>query len=326
MTHSQFGVEVLSIEVEALKTVAERLGGGFENAVEMVLRCQGKVVVTGMGKSGAVGRKIAGTLSSTGTPALFLHPSEGIHGDLGVLAPEDLLIALSQSGETDELTAILPSIHRLGVPIIAFTSGSQSTLARYANAVVDTTVKQEACPLNLAPTASTTCMIALGDALALTVMHARRFTREDYARFHPGGSLGRRLLLRTADVMRSGDQLALATRTASVKDVLIAITRASAGAACVVDEAGMLCGLITDGDLRRAFLRGDQVLSETAESVMTHNPVTIGPDALAADGLQLMEAKAASSGAKIGEIPVIDDFGKPVGILMLKDLVRAGIV
>lgn len=326
MSHSGFAKEVLAIEIDALGAMSERLGEEFDAAVERILRCKGKTVVTGMGKSGAVGRKLAGTLSSTGTPALFLHPGEGIHGDLGVLSPEDLLVALSQSGETEELTAILPSIHRLGVTIIAFTAGTHSTLARYADHVLDTSVRQEACPLNLAPTASTTCMLALGDALALAVMHARRFTREDYARFHPGGTLGRRLLLRTSDVMRSGDQLALARCDSTVREVLVAVTHASAGAACIVDDTGRLRGIITDGDLRRAFLRGDQVLSECAESIMTRDPITIRPDTLAADGLRLMELKTEEGGKKIGEIPVVDERGCPVGILMLKDLIRAGIV
>ncbi len=320
-----FAREVFEWEIAALQNLKNRLDNSFQKAVELIQRCPGKVIVTGMGKSGAVGRKIAGTLSSTGTPALFLHPSEGLHGDLGVISKEDLLLALSQSGETQELIDILPAVKRLGVPIIAMTAGKTSTLAQYADVVLDTSVEREACPLNLAPTSSTTCMLVLGDALALTLMKASHFTEEDYARFHPGGTLGRRLILKAKDVMRTGDLLAVVSEETPVKEVLFAITRANAGAACVVDSNGVMVGLITDGDLRRAFLRGDHVLYTPAREVMTQNPVTMGPDQLAAEALRIIEEKAAQTGKKIGEIPVLDEERRPIGMVMLKDLIRAGL-
>jgi len=318
--------EVLDIEMAALKRMRERLGDELDEAVALILRCRGKVIVTGMGKSGAVGRKIAGTLASTGTPSLFLHPGEGVHGDLGVLSGDDLLLALSHSGETEELCAILPTVKRLGVPIIAMCGRPDSSLGQAANVVLDTSVEREACPLGLAPTASTTCMIALGDALAICAMRLRKFTREDYALFHPGGTLGRRLLLTAADVMRSGDLLAVVNECTAVRDVLFAITKANAGAACVVSGDGKLVGIITDGDVRRLLLKGDHVLSLPAAVAMTREPATMHVDQLAAEALRIMDLRAQSRGTKIGEIPVLDDDGRPVGMVMLKDLIRAGIV
>ncbi|MBW3622415.1 MAG: KpsF/GutQ family sugar-phosphate isomerase [Armatimonadetes bacterium] len=304
----------------------DRLDADFARAVRLVLTCPGKVVVTGMGKSGAVGRKIAGTLSSTGTTAVFLHPAEGIHGDLGILAAPDLLIALSQSGETDELLALLPSVKRIGAGIIAMTGAPGSTLARYAQVVLDTSVEKEACPLNLAPTTSTTCQMALGDALALCVMQAREFSEADYALYHPGGSLGRRLLLRVSEVMRTGDQLALAPLGAPLREVIFKITQANAGAAVVVDPEGRIAGIITDGDLRRYLLRGDHALSDPVDAAMTPNPTITAPDVLAAEALGIINDRANATGVKIGEVPVVDADRRPVGILMLKDMARAGIM
>jgi arabinose-5-phosphate isomerase len=321
------GRAVLSEEANALAATRDRLGASFAAAARALLDCSGKVVVTGMGKSGAVGRKIAGTLSSTGTAAVFLHPAEGVHGDLGILTGDDVLLALSQSGETDELLAILPSVKRMGARIIAMTGALDSTLAQYAEAVLDTSVEKEACPLNLAPTTSTTCQIALGDALALCVMQARNFTKEDYALFHPGGSLGRRLLLRTADLMRTGDQLAIVSPDATVKDVLFAITKAKAGAAVMVDDGGRLLGIITDGDLRRYELeRGTDAFADPAEKALNRHPTTTTPNTLAAEVLSTINEKALSLGVVIGEVPVLDEERRPVGILMVKDLARAGIL
>ncbi|MGQ9524929.1 MAG: KpsF/GutQ family sugar-phosphate isomerase [Armatimonadota bacterium] len=317
---------VFDIEIEALRKLRDRLDESFDRAVQVILNCRGKVVVTGMGKSGAVGRKIAGTLSSTGTPSLFLHPGEGVHGDLGVLGPSDVLIALSYSGETDELSAILPTVKRIGVPIVAFCGRPDSSLAQAADVVLDTSVEREACPLGLAPTASTTCMLALGDALAVCVMKLRRFTREDYALFHPAGTLGRKLLLKVDDIMRTGDQLAVVDADTPIRDVLFAITKANAGAACVVDADRRLVGIITDGDIRRLFLRGNHVLDELVGNVMTRDPAVMSLGQLAAEAVRVMEERAVTKGARIGEIPVLDSDGRPVGMLNLKDLVRAGIV
>lgn len=313
-------VETLRNEADAVLRLADRLDERFVDAVEMILGSRGRLVVTGMGKSGAIGRKLAGTFSSTGTPSLFLHPAEGIHGDLGMVTSDDVVLALSNSGETAELVTILPSIARIGAKLVAMVGKPESTLGRYAQVVLDVSVECEACPLDLAPTTSTTVALALGDALALAVMEARKFTKEDYALFHPGGSLGRRLLLRVGDMMRSDAAVAVVGEDVILRDVLFAITKAGAGAAFVVDDQGKLSGIITDGDVRRALLADDQALGKVAYQVMVRNPKTIDPDRLATEGLRMMEGPP-----KIGEVPVVLD-GKPVGMLMLKDLVAAGIV
>lgn len=312
--------ETLRSESAAILQLVDRLDDRFVSAVETILDCKGRLVVTGMGKSGAIGRKLAGTFSSTGTPSLFLHPAEGVHGDLGMVTSEDVVLALSNSGETEEIVAILPAIARIGARLIAMVGRTQSTLGSYAQVVLDVSVESEACPFDLAPTTSTTAALALGDALALAVMEARRFTREDYALFHPGGALGRRLLLRVSDVMRTGEAVAICREDVALRDVLFAITKAGAGAACIVDSDGALIGIITDGDVRRALLRDEGALRNRAAEVMVRGPKTITPDRLATEGLRIMEGPP-----KIGEMPVVSD-GKPVGMLMLKDLVEAGIV
>ena len=319
---------VLTDEAEALQACADRLGEAFGSAVDAILACPGRVVVTGMGKSGAVGRKIAATLASTGTTAFFLHPAEGVHGDLGMVSRGDVIVALSYSGETDEISAILPALRRTGVTIIALTSRAESTLGAASDIVVDISVAREACPMNLAPTTSTTLMMAIGDALALAAMDRREFTEEDYARFHPAGSLGRRLLLHVRDLMRVGDLLAIVTEDTPLRDVLFAMTKAQAGCACVVDGDGRLSGVMTDGDVRRRLLETDEsILRAPVGTVMVRGPKTARPDQLAADGLRLMEDHAvAGKPVKIGELPVLDDDGRPIGILNLKDLLRAGIV
>ena len=314
---------VLTEEAQALRLLAERLDATFVRAVELVLGCAGRVVVTGMGKSGAVGRKIAGTLSSTGAPALFLHPGEALHGDLGMVTATDVVLALSYSGETDELLAVLPGLKRRGAALIAMTGGARSTLAQSADVVLDVSVEREACPLCLAPTTSTTAMLALGDALAIAAMEARGFGREDYARLHPAGALGRRLLLRVGDVMRTGENVAVVAHDARIGDVVLAMPRAHQRAAVIVAPDGTLAGLITGGDLRRALERfGNDCLSRLAADVMTRDPLTVAPDALAAEGLRLFETFPAD----ISEIPVVDEDRRPLGMLMLKDLLRAGIV
>lgn len=314
-------IATLKNEGEAILNLCDRLDSSFTNAVELILNCKARLVVTGMGKSGAIGKKLAGTFCSTGTPSLFLHPAEGIHGDLGMVTGEDVVLALSNSGESQEIVNIMPAIARIGAKMIAVVSRPESTLARYADVVLDIAVDCEACPLGLAPTTSTTVSLALGDALALAVMEARHFTREDYALYHPGGALGRKLLMRVSDVMREGDAVAIVSKDSTLMNVMFAITKAGAGAACVVDSEDKLAGIITDGDIRRTLLEGDKALHKPAHEIMWPTPRTINPDRLATEGLRAMEAPPK----QIGEMPVIID-GKPVGMLMLKDLVAAGIV
>jgi arabinose-5-phosphate isomerase len=313
-------VETLRNEAGAILQLAERLDSRFGDAVEMVLGCRGRLVVTGMGKSGAIARKLAATFCSTGTPSLFLHPAEGVHGDLGMVTSGDIVLALSNSGETEELVTILPAIARIGAKLIAMVGRPESTLGSYAQVVLDVSVECEACPLDLAPTTSTTVTLAMGDALALAVMEARSFTKEDYALFHPGGALGRRLLLRVRDVMRTDAAVAIVRDNVILREVLFAITKAGAGAACIVDDQGKLVGIIADGDVRRALLADEQALHKRAAEVMISDPKTIGLDRLATEGMRMLEGPP-----KIGELPVIDD-GRPVGMLMLKDLLAAGIV
>lgn len=318
---------VLREAAHALHSLADGLKEDmWRQAVELLLHAPGRIVVTGMGKSGAVGRKIAGTLSSTGTPALFLHPGEAVHGDLGVVQPGDVIVALSYSGETDEVLAILPAFARLSTPILAITNQPESTLGRAARLVLPVHVDREACPMNLAPTTSTTAMIALGDALAVSVMVARQFTPEDYAQFHPAGTLGRRLTLRVADLMRTDEAIAIVPETASVLDTMFAITRAHAGAAIVTDDIGQVSGLLTDGDIRRHLLRDQSGLSSPVSLVMNAHPGTLAPDLLAVDGLRRLGEFHPQPGSRAGEAPVVDTGGRPVGMLMLKDLVKAGIV
>ncbi len=301
--------------------MANRLGTEFESAVELLLNCSGRVVVTGMGKSGAVARKIAGTLASTGSPALFLHPAEGVHGDLGMVTTGDVLVALSNSGNTEELNAILPAIARINVPIIALTGGRESQLARAATVVLDTYIEREVCPFNLAPTTSTTAQISMGDALAITTMLRRKFTKHDYAKLHPRGALGRRLLLIVGDVMRTGENLAAVPADMMLKEVLFAITAAHAGSAVVVDANNHLLGLITDGDLRRALLQDEDALKNPCSKYMTRIPRTVTPERLAAETLPIMQGPP-----QIGEMPVLDADGVVVGMINLKDLLEAGIV
>jgi arabinose-5-phosphate isomerase len=319
----------LDAEADAIRAMADRLDARFDAAVALLLNTPGKAIVTGMGKAGAIGRKVSATLSSTGTPSLFLHPAEGVHGDVGVVTGQDVVLALSNSGESEEVLRLLPAVKRVGAPLIAMTGRMDSTLGRNADVALDTSAVEEACPHNLAPTSTTTCLLALGDALALCVMQARGFTAEDYALFHPAGALGRRLLLRVSDVMRAGDGLAVVRADASVMDAMFAITKANAGAACVTDEGGRLAGLVTDGDIRRLLLKDAGALTLPVSTAMNADPLTIGPDDLAAEGLHVFESRTtAVQGAprRVGDMPVVDAEGRPVGMLMLKDLLQAGIV
>lgn len=321
------GRRVLAEASASLDAMAQRMTPDvWAAAVRLLVGTAGRVVVTGMGKSGSVGRKLAGTLASTGTPALFLHPAEAMHGDLGMLQCQDVMIALSLSGETDEILALLPAVTRLAVPLIAFTGRPESTLGRHARLVLDVSVAREACPLNLAPTTSTTAMIALGDALAVAVMGARNFTSDDYALLHPAGTLGRRLTLRVHDVMRTGDALAIVPTTATLRDTVFVITQAHAGAAIVTDAEGRVCGLITDGDIRRHLLDGHDLLTRPARDVMNPTPGVLPPDLLAAEARTRLEKFHPLPGSTVGEAPVVDAQRRPLGMLMLKDLDKAGIV
>jgi arabinose-5-phosphate isomerase len=312
---------VIQVEADALQAMASRINGSFEKAVELVLSSKGRVVVSGMGKSGLIGQKIASTMASTGTPALFLHPAEGIHGDLGMIMTGDVVIAISNSGETDEVLRILPAIKRIGAHVVAMTGNAASTLARNSDVFLDVSVKEEACPLGLAPTASTTAALAMGDALAVALLVRRGFRAEDFAIFHPGGSLGKKLLLRVEDLMHSGDAVPLVTEGTLMKEALFVITAKGLGVTGVIDADGALRGVITDGDLRRALEKGFDILSRRAAELMKLNPRRIRRHELAAAALQIMEHHSITS------LFVFDDdnCSAPCGIVHLHDILRAGI-
>ena len=311
---------VLEIESEAVLSLADQLGEAFDRAVELIERCEGRTVVTGIGKSGAIGRKIASTLASTGTPALFLHSGEGLHGDLGMVTSGDVVLALSYSGRTEDLINILPIVRDMGVPIIAVTGNPSSLLALSSDVVLDVHVDQEACPFNLAPTASSTATLALGDALAVAVMGEREFTHKDFARFHPGGALGKGASLSVSELMRKGHRVADVRPSAPARQVLVAITQAQAGAALVVGADGHLAGIVTDGDMRRHLVRDDSVLSRPVSEVMTSTPTTVRVDTPASEASRIMEEKV------IDDLPVVDEEGRPVGMLDVQDLLRAGVL
>ncbi len=309
--------EVLLLEAECVKRQAEIIGDDFIKAVELIIRCQGRVVVTGMGKSGLVGRKVSATLSSTGTPSFFLHPGEGVHGDLGMVTPADIVIAISQSGEVDEVLAILPTLKIIGVPIIAITGSKNSSLAENSDLVLVVEVEKEACTLGLAPTSSTTAALALGDALAVVLLNARNFRPEDFALFHPGGALGRRLLLTVEKLMHTGEENPVIAQENLIRDALIVMTsHGNHGAAVVVNEKGVLTGIVTDGDLRRILNKYQEPLILPIEEVMTRNPRTIGKERLAAEAMRVMEEK------HITVLPVVDSKGRPIGIVHLHDIIQ----
>ncbi len=314
------GRAVLSTEAEAVTALIPRLGEAFATACQLIMECKGRLVVSGMGKSGHVGNKIAATFASTGTPAFFLHPAEASHGDIGMITPQDVVLALSNSGETDELVTILPVIKRLGIPLIALTGRADSTLGRAANVTLDVSVAVEACPLNLAPTASTTATLALGDALAVAVLEARGFTEEDFARSHPGGSLGRRLLLYVEDVMHTGKQLPMVTADTLLREGLLEMSRKGLGMTTIVDEHKHLVGVFTDGDLRRTLDKDIDLRAALMGEVMTANPKRATPRMLAAAAVHLMETH------KITALPVVDEHQIVVGALNVHDLLRAGVM
>lgn len=316
----QLARDVLETEAEAVRQLAPRLGEPFVAACRLLLGCRGRVVVLGMGKSGHIGGKIAATLASTGTPAFFVHPGEAGHGDLGMITPQDVVLALSNSGETTEILLILPMIRRLGVSLITITGDPSSTLAREADVALDASVEREACPLGLAPTASTTATLALGDALAVALLHTRGFSRDDFSRSHPGGKLGRRLLLHVADVMVKGERMPVVGRDASLTDALLEITRKGLGMTAIVDADGRAVGVFTDGDLRRVLEKVDNVRTVGIAEVMTCGGVRIAPELLAAEAAQLMEQR------RINALLVEDRDGRLVGALNMHTLLDAGVI
>ncbi|KQU82814.1 arabinose 5-phosphate isomerase [Variovorax sp. Root318D1] len=308
------------IESDAVLGLKSRVGPSFVDAVRKILEVRGRVVVMGMGKSGHVGRKIAATLASTGTPAMFVHPAEASHGDLGMIKAVDLVLAISNSGEVDELTVILPVVKRQGVPLIAMTGRVDSTLARHADIVIDAGVAKEACPLNLAPTASTTAQMAMGDALAVALLDARGFGSEDFARSHPGGALGRKLLTHVADVMRSGDEVPRVAPTATLSELMREMSSKGLGATAVVDADGRAIGIFTDGDLRRQVETGGDLRGLTAADVMHSSPRTLRADALAVEAAELMEEH------RITSVLIVDPSGQLIGALTINDLMRAKVI
>lgn len=311
---------VLEVEAGAVQALVARIDARFARAVQLLLQCRGRVVVSGIGKSGHIARKIAATLASTGTPALFVHAAEAAHGDLGMITRDDVLIALSYSGEGDELLTMLPVTKREGTPLIAMTGNAASSLARLADVHLDVRVDKEACPLNLAPTSSTTAMLALGDALAIACLDARGFGRDDFARSHPAGALGRRLLTYVGDVMRTGDRIPRVAVDTSLIDALREVSRKQLGMAAVLDDNGRLQGIFTDGDLRRLLERGGDVRSVKLADVMTRSPLTIAPDVLATEAAQLMDQR------KKNQLLVVDAGGALVGALHMHDLMAAKVI
>jgi len=312
--------EVLEIEAAAIQGLISRLDANFQRAVEVILGCHGRVTVSGIGKSGHVARKIASTMASTGTPAYFVHPAEASHGDLGMVTRDDVFIALSNSGESAELLAIVPLIKRQGAKLIALTGNAGSTLAREADVHLYAGAEKEACPLNLAPTASTTAALALGDALAIALMQAKGFSRDEFARSHPGGSLGRRLLTHVRDVMRTGDGAPRVADSATLSEAILEMTRSRMGITAIIDGSGRIAGIFTDGDLRRALQKGADLNATPIKSIMTRNPRTISPDKLAAEAVQIMESH------KVNQLLVADADQQLVGALNMHDLFRAKVI
>ncbi|MFN0068023.1 MAG: SIS domain-containing protein [Limisphaerales bacterium] len=317
MTHRARARRVLDLELAALRAVRGRLDDSFDAAVERVIAClaeRGKVVVTGIGKSGHIGAKIAATLTSTGATSVVLHSVDALHGDLGVINDRDLVLALSYSGETEELVGLLPALRRAAAGLIAMTGAPRSSLARHSDVVLDVRVPREACPFNLAPTASTTAMLALGDALAVAVMEARGFKARDFARYHPAGAIGRALLLRVSDIMRTGVRNPVVPEDATVRDGLLVMTRAKAGSVAVTDARGRLAGVFTDGDLRRHLSAGEDILKRRLSEVMTRNPVTVRVDALAAEALKIFDDQ------NVDDLIAVDARHRPAGLVDLQDL------
>lgn len=312
--------KVLKIEARAIKNLISTIDRNFEKAVEIAASCKGRIVVMGMGKSGLVGKKIAATLASTGTPAFFLHPAEGILGDVGMMTEGDLVLALSHSGETEEIEKLLPVIRRMNLKLIAITGKPKSKLAKKSDLVINVKVEKEACPYNLVPTASTTAMLAMGDALAISLLKRKKFKKEDFARLHPGGILGKRLLLKVKDIMRKGKDNPVIHQEKTVREALLVMTKTRLGATSVIDGSGKLVGFFTDGDLRRRLQKDEKILNKKIHTVMTKNPKTITHDILAIEAAKVMQEK------KFDNIPVIDGKNYPIGIVDERDLLSQGIL
>ena len=311
---------VLKIERDAISSLINRIDDNFEKVIDAICRVKGRVIVTGMGKPGFIAQKISATLSSTGTPSLYLHPAEALHGDLGRVTKDDLIIALSNSGETEEIVKFLPIVKKIGAKLVAMTGNVKSSLAKNSDYVIDVSVKREACSLGLAPTTSTTAMLAMGDALAVALLDKKGFKEKDFAFYHPGGILGKRLLLTVGDIMRKGSANPIVKEGAKVKDVLLTITKARAGSASVVDQKGKLTGLFTDGDLRRNLEIEPDLINKKVKDVMTKRPTTIKKEKLAAEAFDILRSK------RIDEIPVVDDKNRPIGLVDVQDLLKAGLV
>jgi len=320
--HTEQARRCLGIEARAVESLIDRIDGEFDKAIEMILSCEGRVVVTGIGKSGLIGRKVSATLASTGTPSFFLHPSEGLHGDVGMVTGEDIVMAFSNSGDTAEVLGLLPALKRIGARIIALCGRKDGMLVRNADLFLDVGVEQEACPLGLTPTASTTAALAMGDAIAMALLAARKFTAEDFAVFHPGGALGQKLLT-VADHMHKGEENPVIPAGKTVREALFVITAKGLGATSVVADGGKLLGLITDGDIRRGFEKGNDFLDQKVEDFMTRTPRTISPEELAAAALRRMEANRPTP---ITVLPVVDSLGCAIGMLHITDLLRRGMV
>lgn len=312
--------EVLDIEASAIKDLKARIGKDFEKAINLILKIKGRVVVSGMGKTGIIAQKLSATLSSTGSPSLFLHTAEAIHGDLGKVTSDDAVIIISNSGATEEIKQLLPLLKKIGAKVIALTGNTKSILAKYSDAVLDVSVKKEACPLGLAPTASTTATLAMADAMSICLLELKGFKEKDFAFFHPGGALGRRLLLKVEDIMRKGSANPIVNEEKKVSQVLIKITQARAGCATVVDREGRLKGIFTDGDLRRHLEIDENLSRRKIKEVMTRNPTVVDKEMLAAEAMRILQEK------KIDEAPVVDGNRRPVGLLDVQDLLKAGLV
>jgi len=312
--------KVLEIERDAISALMARIDSDFERIVNVVYRIKGRVIVTGMGKPGFVAQKISATLSSTGTPSLYLHPAEALHGDLGRVTKDDLILALSNSGETEEIVKFLPIVKKIGARLVAMVGRTKSTLAKAADFFIDVSVKREACPLGLAPTTSTTAMLAMGDALAVALLEKKGFKEKDFAFYHPGGILGKRLILKVADIMRKGRDNPIIGQDVTVKRALLAITKARAGSASVVDSRGRLVGIFTDGDLRRHLEKDSRLIEKRVKDAMTKNPTVIKKEKLAAEAFDILRTK------KIDELPVVDEKRRPIGLLDVQDLLKAGLV
>ncbi|ETI67540.1 KpsF/GutQ family sugar-phosphate isomerase [Neobacillus vireti] len=310
--------EVLAEEAQAILKLIEDLNQEVAQIIEMILGCNGRIIVTGVGKSGIIGRKITATLASTGTPSLYLHPAEGLHGDLGMVTQSDIVLALSNSGESEEVISMIPSIKRIGARLIAFVGNSNSTLANKADHILCTGKVKEACPLGLTPTTSTTLMLALGDAIAITLLKARNFTSENFAIFHPGGSLGKRLLLTVSAIVDITKKNPTSLKTNTVKEVIFSMTESGLGASSIIDHTGKLVGIITDGDLRRALAKGNKFIDLSIQHLYNENPTTIRPTSLAVEALNIME------NLKINVLPVVNDRNEPIAMIHLHDITKLG--